>query len=819
VNDPRKCAALQTTGRWLEPINSWGLSNRVTTWQVPGCITHAYREQDIKQCMGCSKILFIGDSTIRKIFWATAKKLDKAQAEHQILFAPRHGDVNFTTDCSQLQFAWDPYLNGTRSRNEVETASVIESANRLRELRHPHHRFPSIALVGTGMWQVRYLGEKYLDDFSQNLNDFISPYHEGAQNLTREMSLPPSTATYGQDLLLFAPVLMPSYEKISAERAEEIRPEKIFELNNYLRDLEQSRAVNVLWAYSEMVAGHEEAFEDTGIHVNEDVAGKQADVLLNLRCNSSPQLQRYPHDKTCCGSTPSPTGSQYVLLTVVMAGTFFCPSIAVVVAAALFCYVADRSSLFQKLHKTSDPGLFAAFTAAALFVGSMTIKRPLRPWRLLGLNSQLYRPHQPYLSRAQTDEWKGWMQALILFYHYFGMSGVLPTYQLARLLVASYLFMTGFGHTVFFYTTDDFSIHRVAKVLLRLNLLTVVLTFAMGTNYGFYYFPALNSFWFLVIYLTLWFSQHSNPRSSKLLFKIVLSAIVIKTLLKTTEFDPALTRLLDRVFRMRVDLNEARFRVSLDVNIVYVGMLFALLYLHIVSCNTARQTYVVQVIKSRAAILQAIGAIVSIGLLASYCLLARRFADKVGYNRWHPIMSPLPVLAFVILRNSSQLFRDYHSHMFAWLGRYSLETFVLQYHIWLAADTKGLLSLGLLGRGSASGLGLVYDWGRWVEFIFITAFFLWTSWGVSNATDQIVEWIVGPPPMETSRWSKTPGCDRRDGSPYALSKHETTMAGGRHSDGMGVGTWSQFGGGPTSLSFRLAAFFCALWLCQWACSA
>lgn len=54
---------------------------------------------------------------------------------------------------------------------------------------------------------------------------------------------------------------------------------------------------------------------------------------------------------------------------------------------------------------------------------------------------------------------------------------------------------------------------------------------------------------------------------------------------------------------------------------------------------------------------------------------------------------PFQIISYIILRNISGVLRTRVSTLFAWLGKISLELYVAQQHIWLAADSAGVLVL------------------------------------------------------------------------------------------------------------------------------
>lgn len=283
--------------------------------------------------------------------------------------------------------------------------------------------------------------------------------------------------------------------------------------------------------------------------------------------------------------------------------------------------------------------------------------------------------------------------------------------------------MTGYGHTTFYLMKADFGFLRIAQVLVRLNLLTIALAYAMNTDYLFYYFAPLVSFWFLIIYATLFVGSRFNDYLFFVLGKIIISMTITTTFFTHTYLLEGLFRLLAKFCRIHWSAKEWAFRITLDIWVVYFGMLVAIAYIKLRKLriidhprwNTVRQG----------------------SIIASVVALVWFFAFELGqpskftYNKWHPYISIIPILAFVILRNATAMLRSASSRLFAFIGTCSLETFILQYHFWLAADTKGIL--------------LFIPGTRWrpLNFVFSTIIFVWLSHKVAGATGELTSWICG----------------------------------------------------------------------------
>ncbi|KAK9468045.1 10 TM acyl transferase domain found in Cas1p-domain-containing protein [Lipomyces arxii] len=698
VFDPYKCGALLAAGEWLDdfPESANGPSN----WQPPGCKFRNYNTKDANQCLREQHVLFAGDSTVRQLFWQTVMTLDPSVSET----TEKHSDIRFVKDELSVEFLWDPYLNSTALRRVSACGQDAELPN-------------AYVVLGGGLWFARYLGDNGVNVWKEHTDRIV----ETVKACPQYYSLP-----------FILPVTVPEYTKLNVERSGTILKSEIEYMNNYLKWISQQSGIIVPSAINDMMTKSMYASDESGIHSTQNVAKAKADLLLNMRCNQKlMDLNGYPYDKTCCYRYPGPTFIQWIVLIVVVlvmpalyinssrllssprmwsegaSGNALITAGFIFATTLSYCYFADRSSLFNKAAKQFLTSQFTVMTIMTIVIGALTLKRS---------DSE-----QGFMGRDQSNEWKGWMQIMVLIYHITGASKVLPIYKVIRVMVAAYLFMTGYGHTVFFYKKADFGIKRVASVLVRLNMLSCALAYIMNTDYLFYYFAPLSSFWFLVVYATMYVQSQRNKDIRFLVAKIAVSAVIVNLLVSVHGFLESIWFVLERVFFISWNLKEWRFRVQLDMYIVFIGMLGGLLSIKFAELKLVQHP---NWPTARLAILGA-----SVAALFVYWAMTETWSSKVEYNSWHPYISFLPILGFLFLRNATHGAQNIYSTAWAWVGTCSLETFTLQFHIWMAADTNGVLEV-------------ISSRHRVLNLLVTTPLFLFVSNVTADATGKLTAAIV-----------------------------------------------------------------------------
>ncbi|KAM5344343.1 hypothetical protein ACJ41O_012880 [Fusarium nematophilum] len=749
-DDPYRCKALLQDGSWLNAPDANGSRAPFTNWQPQGCMMHKYKKEDIVDCMEGRHMFFYGDSTTRQIFYGMARLLDEEKANEARETSNKHGFHDMEFGGVRLLQVWDPLMKPGEGTDMVQQQLELYRAEKLDPVPVEEQKGPAFVFMGVGIWfAARFEEGVSLDKFKTmfaNVSDYV---HNSDFAPFGSRPMDPRDGA-GSEMFL-APPVPPFYDEMPDYRKTGIasNPGEIEAIDEFLSTVEEQSGINMLWSYPALSRNQMGVMEDleNGFHVIDSVSETKAQILLNLRCNAKLDIQkRYPHDRTCCTDYGQRSFIQLVVLglgflyvgaasiTEIMALTrqssvpsVFNADVTTFITGLLACYWADRTQSFAKGSKEYVSFDFMLLNALCFIAGLVWLAKskapPPRPGSQAAAAPTV--DDMKPLSRDQTDEWKGWMQAIILVYHWTGASRDLNIYVGVRLLVAAYLFQTGYGHAVFFSVKKDFSFKRVAAVLLRLNLLSCALPFVMNTDYMFYYFAPLVSFWFVIIYALFAIGQKYNDNTYALLVKIAISAVICPGVMLWTPVLEWVFSALNLVFRIDWDLHEWQFRLGLDGFIVYVGILMG-----IASVRTKAYNQIL----TKSYGLAGIAGILSI---PAYWWVAVSSAEKKqDYTSLHPIFSFLPIIGFIAARNMSAFARTWYSRTFAWLGRCSLETFTLQFHILLAADTRGLLLLDIF-KGDGSLLG-----DRWRALVIIVPVFLYISSRVADATGGMVKLLT-----------------------------------------------------------------------------
>lgn len=461
---------------------------------------HKYKISEAKNCLVDKHIAFIGDSRIRQLFYSFVKIINPQFKEE----GNKHENIPFEDKIASVKvdFLWHPEVNGSMKQCiKVWTEDSVAK--------------PHVIVAGAATWSIK---------IHNGSNEALSQYK---MNIT---SIAPLLEKLAKTSDVYWVLQDPVYEDLLSENRKMITNEKIDAYNeaavSILNSSTRNSKSNVkVFSVSKLIAQETIMESLDGLHLPESSRETSAMILMNVYCNKILK----PVDGSCCQPRPPLTLIQklaacFFTLSIIGYLIFYIihrnahrknkpctdlesgeekkniinPSVSPLeVFLQSFCklglimayfYMCDRANLFMKENKF--------YTHSTFFI-------PIIYILVLGVFYNENTKETKVLNREQTDEWKGWMQLVILIYHISGASTFLPVYMHIRVLVAAYLFQTGYGHFSYFWVKGDFGIHRVCQVLFRLNFLVVVLCIVMDRPYQFYYFVPLVTVWFMVIYVTL----------------------------------------------------------------------------------------------------------------------------------------------------------------------------------------------------------------------------------------------------------------------------------------------------------------------------
>lgn len=341
---------------------------------------------------------------------------------------------------------------------------------------------------------------------------------------------------------------------------------------------------------------------------------------------------------------------------------FALAQVQVVVILAI-AYIGNNWPTTYPRNDNHDPKMFWVMNAALLVATILTLKH----------NKDASSRGVQLLSRPQTEEWKGWMQWAFIMYHYYRVYYV---YNEIRVFVSAYVWMTGFGNFLYFEKTQDYSIDRIVSMWLRINYFPLLLSFALSCPLELYYVVPLHTVGFFITMFTCYISTCLKNKGMGY-WKSNTYAIFIMLAIHILFYETPAVEFL------KVFSDEYHFRFQADKYSAWVGILSAMFWKRFK--EYMQWAYASSEPKILAMWIQRfLGAF----LIFFWYYGFGYMSDKFMYNPVHPYIFWIPVAGWLMLRNSSKYLCELHSTALEFLGRITLETYVLQFHVFMCKNVQ-----------------------------------------------------------------------------------------------------------------------------------
>ncbi|CAG9855806.1 unnamed protein product [Phyllotreta striolata] len=672
-------------------------------WQPYGCMLHLYTKIDTRRCLRYiayigleTRFVFMGDTRIAELYQSFIKHLNQDEETSQ---KPPSQFTNLTHIDNKMKirvdFIWAPMI----SKQMVETFRNWILSD------HP----PSVIVVGNALWpiQVANMSKFAIDQYQRNITRLVQPIDLLYQRKTRVL------------WALQAPV---NEEKLKPDQ-QLITNEMIDEYNKAAIEVLSHSSADLWWSARLIGQGMIQESSD-GIHLAQRAQEHSTQILFNMYCNDYMNF----NDGTCCSSVEPRTTLQIVTFAVMA----LCVVVTLIIVlrrivkkfrggrnydyqrlsnAEFQSQVSSNSNYYELFKALSTMTLIMAyffvcdrtnfFMKENKYYSEFSFWLPIGYITVLGLFFMEESKFNKVLHPDQLNEWKGWMQIVILVYHVTGASRVLMISMHIKVLISAYLFLLGYEHFSYVWYRNDIGIVSFCTMLFRLNFMTVTLCLIMNRPYQFYYFAPLLSFWYVMVYCFVAFPPHITSQSSEnnvvqyfyLVIKFICMCSVITILFMSEVF-------FEKIFVTRPwkalfvttddDIHEWWSRWKLDRYSVMCGMVFGVVMILSQRYNVFDDNNHSNLFSRGIALSSTLVAFTGIG---SYIMFTYFCRNELECSEIHSYIVFIPIVSYILLRNVSGILRTRYSSLFAWFGEISLELFISQYHIWLAADTHGVLVL------------------------------------------------------------------------------------------------------------------------------
>jgi hypothetical protein len=268
------------------------------------------------------------------------------------------------------------------------------------------------------------------------------------------------------------------------------------------------------------------------------------------------------------------------------------------------------------------------------------------------------------------------MQWGFIFYHYYRVYYV---YNEIRVFVSAYVWMTGFGNFLYFDKKGDFSIERFVSMILRINYFPLLLSFFLAVPLEYYYVVPLHTTGFVVTMITCFIASRLESRCGWSYWKSRTAAVGLSLVAHILFYEtPAVDSLL-------FFSKEYHFRFQADKYSAWMGMASALLWGKVGEYMQWAHGYENERRRKLASVVQC-G--VGVALIAFWYGMFGSITDKYTYNPVHPYVFVFAVIGWLMVRNCTRYLTECHSTLLEFLGRNTLETYVLQFHLFMSHNVQ-----------------------------------------------------------------------------------------------------------------------------------